>query len=173
MSWSIRPASEDDLKAVAAIEKYSNSPPWSESAFRSELGKKHSHFWVLTDDETDSVVAGYVVFSFPAEQAHIQTLAVSRDRRGLGLAKKILRAVISFVMRQKGESIALEVRKSNKAAIQLYQSLDFMIVHTVKHGYPDGEDAYSLVYRVEREKLSGDPVVDFESDGHNTPENLN
>lgn len=151
-----RPASEDDLKKVAAIEKYSNRPAWSVESFRAELNKKKSHFWVLTDDETDEEILGFVVFSFPAEQAHIQTLAVARAARRQGLASELIRAVIRYVMRHKGETVALEVRKSNQPAISLYQGLGFVVVHTVKGLYPDGEDGYSLVYRCEREVIEAE-----------------
>ncbi len=122
-----RPASTDDLDQVANIEAKSIRPPWSKDSFAKELEKKHSHFWVLTDDETDSIVHGYVVFSFPAEQAHIQTIAIKHDSRGQGFAKQLLRAVISYVLRKKGESVVLEVRVSNTAALQLYQFLGFVI----------------------------------------------
>lgn len=164
MYWTHRPASEDDIEKVAQIEKISIIPPWSQEAFRAELGKKTSHFWVMTDDETDEIVSAYVVFSFPAEQAHIQTVAVAPKYRGSGIGKRLLRQVIAYVMRNGGESIVLEVRKGNSVAVQLYQSLGFMVIHTISKFYPDGEDAYSMIYRTERDKLTGDPDVDFDAD---------
>jgi len=62
---SIRPATEDDLAAVLAIEQQcyrSPSIPWTEEAFRVELTKPFAQFLALTDDATDSIVTAYIVF---------------------------------------------------------------------------------------------------------------
>lgn len=168
--YSPRPASRDDVPKVAEIEAASIPSPWSREAFLAELGKKHTHFWVVTDDDTDEEVLAYVVFSFPAEQAHIQTIAVNLKNRRQGLGQFLVRKVIAFVMQNKGESVILEVRKSNQPAIQLYQGLGFVIIHAMK--YPDGEDGYSMLFQVERAKIeedSGDP----DSDLARRKENLN
>lgn len=164
MKVSPRPATEDDLEQVAAIEKELISPPWKLEAFRAEIEKKHSEFWVLTDDETDSKILAYIVFAFPAEQAHIQTFAVNPKFHRQGHGKHLLRFVISYVMRNKGESLVLEVRKGNAAAVQLYQDTGFIVINTIKKFYPDGEDAYSMIYKTDRKKLTGDPEQDFDTD---------
>jgi ribosomal-protein-alanine N-acetyltransferase len=164
LDYSPRPATDDDLEQIAAIEKQCMSPPWSVDAFRAELGKRSSRFWVITDNETDAKVMAYIVFSLPAEQAHIQTFAVLPELKRRGLGKYLLRQVIAFVMREKGESIVLEVRKGNAAAVQLYQSLDFIVLHSMPKFYPDGEDGYSMIYRIDRTKLNGDIEEDFEAD---------
>ena len=160
MKFTARPASVDDLDAVALLEKKSVRPPWSKDAFAKELEKPHSQFWVLTDDETDSIVLGYLVFSFPAEQAHLQTFAISPEQKRQGHGTYLLRQMINFVMRNKGESIVLEVRKGNEAAIKLYQKLGFTVIHTMKSFYPDGEDGYSMIYMTDRSKIG----LDFDSD---------
>lgn len=157
LSFSPRPASLEDVEKVAEIEAASIPGPWSKESFAAELEKRHSHFWVVTDDETDQEVLAYIVFSFPAEQAHIQTIAVHPKCRRQGLAKFLLRKVVSFVMQNDGESLVLEVRKSNQAAIQLYQNLGFVIIHAMKSFYPDGEDAYSMLFKVERAKIDEEP----------------
>jgi ribosomal-protein-alanine N-acetyltransferase len=160
---SLRPATSDDLAQVAAIEKYSHpAPPWSESAFRAELEKKFANFWVLTDDETDSVVHGYIVFSLPGDQAHIQTFAVREESRRQGLAKKILRHVVDYSLRHEAKSVVLEVRKSNQSALTLYQSLGFVVTHTTK--YPDGEEGYALILRLDQLRTEPDAETDFDDE---------
>lgn len=162
--YSTRPASEDDLDQVAAIEALSIRPPWSRAAFAAEIGKPTGRFWVLTDDETDAIVTAYAVFSFPADQAHLVTFAVHPDFRRKGLGVYLIRRLIHYVMRRGGNSVVLEVRKNNAAAVQLYQSLGFVVIHTVPRFYPDGEDAYSMIYKTERDRLTGDADVDFDTD---------
>lgn len=172
MEYSVRPASEDDLEQVALLESRSLRPPWSIDAFRAELDKPHHNFWVVTDDETDSKVYAYAVFSFPAEQAHLQTFAVQPNMKRKGMGTYLLRQIINFVMRKKGESIVLEVRKGNSPAISLYQKLGFTVIHSMKGFYPDGEDGYSMIYKTERNRLTGDPDVDFDEEDHGQ-KNLN
>jgi [ribosomal protein S18]-alanine N-acetyltransferase len=177
MSYSPRPATIDDLEQVAEIEKKSIRPPWSREAFAAELDKSTSQFWVVTDDETDEKVLAYGVLSFPAEQAHLVTFAVHPQFRRQGLGAYLLRQLINFVSRKKGESIVLEVRKSNSAAIQLYQALGFVVIHAMPRFYPDGEDAFSMIYKTDRNKPTGDAEVDFEGDpeepGSGGRQNLN
>jgi ribosomal-protein-alanine N-acetyltransferase len=170
--YSPRPATADDLDQVVAIEQKYFQPPWSKGAFQAELEKSTSHLWVITDDETDQKVLAYMVFAYPAEQAHIQTFAVKPDERGRGLGKYLLRQVIAFVMRKQGESIVLEVRKGNVEAVHLYQSMGFIVLRTLERFYPNGEDGYSMIYRTERSRIMGDAEADFENDD-GKPENLN
>ncbi len=174
LPYSPRPATEEDLEQTAKIDAGSNQPPWSEEAFRQELSKAHSHFWVVTDNETDKKVLAYGVFSFPGEQAHLVTFAVDPALRRQGLATYLLRQIIAFVMRKNGESMILEVRKGNQAAVALYQKLGFLVIRTLPNFYPDGEDAFVMIYKMERNKITGDPDVDFESEIEDRgPKNFN
>jgi len=168
LNYSPRPATDDDLDSVAEIEQQSIRPPWTRAAFAAELDKKTSRFWVLTDDETDKNVMAYAVISFPAEQAHLVTFAVHPDFRRAGLGTYLLRRLINYVMRKGGDSIVLEVRKGNTHAVHMYQSLGFIVIHTIPRFYSDGEDAYSMIFKAERTMLSGDAEVDFDSDSGDT-----
>lgn len=153
LSFSVRPASRDDLPLVAEIEKTANTPPWSEAAFTAELEKKHAHFWVVTDNETDSILYAYIVFSFPGDFAHIQTLGVHSEHRRKKIGEYLLRQVIRFLLKKGAEKVVLELRKSNTSALKLYQSLGFIIVHTAKSAYPDGEDGYSMSCQLQSEEM--------------------
>jgi len=168
MSYSPRPATEDDLDQVAEIEKNSIVPPWTRAAFAAELEKPSSRFWVITDDETDEKVVAYAVLSFPAEQAHLVTFAVHPDYRKAGLGSYLLRRLIHYVLRRGGASIVLEVRKGNTAAVHLYQSIGFVVIRTIPRFYPDGEDCFSMIFQAEQNRLLGDTEVDFDTDSDNT-----
>lgn len=155
-SYSVRPGTEFDLPQVTAIEEKTIRPPWKLPQFRAELEKKFAHMWVVTDDETDEKVFAYVVFSFPADQAHIQTIAVDPEHQRMGIGAYLLRKLIHFVMGKEGESIILEVRSSNTTAVQFYQKMGFIILRTLKKFYPDGEDGYVMLYKIEQTKISQD-----------------
>jgi len=152
-SFSLRPATTEDLESVLKLERQVHPMPWAEEHFRAELTKPYSHFLVLTDDETDTKVAGYVVCWVLFDECQIMNIAVDLPYRGLGFAKKMVQKAV-LLASQKGVSrVTLEVRKSNLPAIQLYQRLQFVITQIRKKFYSDGEDAYHM-----RLSLAEDPI---------------
>lgn len=146
---SVRPATADDLPKVLEIEKQVHVAPWTEEHFSLELAKPYSHFLLLTDDETDTEIAGYLICWLMFDECQILNLAVSLPYRGLGLAKLMLRKAVLLASKKGVKKVVLEVRKSNLPAIQLYQGLHFAITHVRKSFYGDGEDAYQMVLHLE------------------------
>lgn len=148
----MRPATEDDLEQVLQMEKDSNiyvhwskHQPWSHEGFLAELSKPYSHFLVVTDDETDTEVIAYLILHLIGDSASILSILVSYSYRGLGWAKKMLEKALELSRREGAKQVSLEVRKSNQAAIQLYQMKKFNILRVLKDFYSDGEDAYHMV----------------------------
>jgi ribosomal-protein-alanine N-acetyltransferase len=150
--FSPREASSDDLAQLAQIESRVHVAPWSVSAFQGELEKPYSHTLVMTDEETDQVIGGYLVFWVMGEEAQILNVAVDLPYRGIGLAQKLIRKVIDLGLRKDLKKVVLDVRKSNAAAIQLYQKLGFTIHSVRKAFYSNGEDAYAMVLDLTVEK---------------------
>ncbi|MEK7689688.1 MAG: ribosomal protein S18-alanine N-acetyltransferase [Bdellovibrionota bacterium] len=141
---SLRPMTEDDVAAVVSLERRYQKAPWSEENIRSELAKPYCLFLVTTDDETDSKVMGYIVFWLMFDECHILNVLVDEKVRGLGLAKRMIRIAVTEAIKKDIKKILLEVRKSNAAAIGLYQKSGFVITHVRKAFYSDGEDAYQM-----------------------------
>ncbi len=142
--WSLRPATEDDVSQLLALEQALHAAPWTEEAIRAELTKPYSRFLLLTDDETDTQIAGYIVFWLMFDECQILNVAVDFPYRGLGLAKNMVRQAIREGYAKNAIKILLDVRKSNSAAVQLYQSLGFVITHVRQSFYSNGEDAYQM-----------------------------
>lgn len=149
MTDSIRPATEHDIDRVHEIELAQNPTPWSREALAAELNEKSAHFWVITDDETDEIIYGYLIFRFVAGVAHLLQVGVDPRIHKAGYGGKLMRAMINFMLKQGGESIYLEVRKSNENAVAFYQHLGFVIVAAKPNFYSDGADAYSLSFRLQ------------------------
>ncbi len=143
-TFSPRPASAGDLATVIEIERKSYPLPWSEESFRQEMEKPFARFLVLTDDDTDSVVAGYIVFWLMFEECHILNITVHPDWRGLKLGTRLMQQTVSEAIKRGAKRVFLEDRKSNKGAVAFYQSFDFYIDHVKKAFYTDGEDAYFM-----------------------------
>ncbi len=152
-SFSLRPATLEDLDAVVKIENQVHAAPWTEEHFRAELTKPYSQFLVFTDDESDSIIAGYLVFWVMFDECQILNLATSLNYRGLGLAKQMIQKVVSIALKKGIKKVVLDVRKSNSPAIQLYQRVKFSITHIRKGFYSNGEDAYQMTLNLEGEIL--------------------
>ncbi len=143
-SRSIRPATPDDLDGILAIEGRAHLAPWTRANFEGEFQKPYSTTWVLTDDETDSVIFGYATFWVMGDSVEILNIAIDDPHRGLGFAKLILQHVIREGVKQEAKLLILDVRKSNLPAVGLYQRAGFDITQYRKAFYSNGEDAYHM-----------------------------
>ena len=104
----------------------------------------------VAEDENRKIV-GYVLAKMEEEpdevaHGHITSLAVKRSHRRLGLARKLMdQAARAMVDNFGAKYVSLHVRKSNRAALHLYQhSLKFSIYEIEPKYYADGEDAYAM-----------------------------
>jgi ribosomal-protein-alanine N-acetyltransferase len=142
---SLREACPDDVSALVAIENAVHVAPWTEKHFHEEFTKPYSTSWVLTDDETDSEILGYIVFWKMYDECQILNIAVAPPCRGKGYAQLMMRKAVDHALKSGAKQIVLDVRKGNLAAIQLYQKLHFTIQHVRKAFYSNGEDGYGMV----------------------------
>lgn len=154
-SFSLRQASTDDVRLLTQIESRVHVAPWTESHFQEELSKSFSRTLLLTDDETDEIIAGYVTFWLMDDYAEILNVAVDLPYRGLGFAQTLIQAVIRDALKDEMKRLTLEVRVSNAPAIALYQKLGFHEVGKRKKFYSNGEDALSMELTLNIAKLSG------------------
>ena len=139
--YSVRPATEDDLDQLTAIEARVHKAPWSRDHFKSELEKDYAKLWLLTDDETDSIIVGYISFWLLFDELQVLNVAVDLPYRGMGYAKLLVRKSIDEAMRDHIPKARLEVRETNEAAFHLYQKIGFQVTQTRKGFYSDGESA--------------------------------
>lgn len=152
-SVSPRPLVEEDLKQILLIESQSYPEPWKLTHFQEELKKPYTRALVLTDDESDSIVIGYIVYWIQAEGISLLNVTVDPKWRGFGFGKKLMQMMISEAVKEDISRIILEVRESNKNAIELYGNIGFKITHTRKNFYSNGETA--LVMELKTSETSG------------------
>ncbi|KPI87196.1 hypothetical protein ABL78_3712 [Leptomonas seymouri] len=95
---------------------------------------------------------GYVLGKMDDEEVadkkhgHITSLAVLRSHRKLGIASRVMRATMREMDTEYGAHYcSLHVRKTNDAALHLYQdTLGFRCAGVEERYYVDGEDAYHM-----------------------------
>ena len=145
----IRPMTEEDLDAVMDIEKETYQFPWTRGIFRDCLHVGYC-CWIY---ESENDVEAYGVMSTGAGEAHILTIVVKAASRGQGLGKMMLDHLLKIAERHKVVNVLLEVRPSNKIAVQLYRNTGFNEVGTRPNYYPaeDGrEDALIMALPISK-----------------------
>ncbi len=152
------PFAEDaDLDAVAALEAEAFANPWTREMLAREL--RHSdvaRVYVLR--RPGASVAAFCVCWVIVDELHINTIAVDPAYRRQGLATRLLQVVLTEVASQGVVCATLDVRRSNEAALRLYQQLGFTIEGVRANYYvcPE-EDALVLWRRNLRRNPSRNP----------------
>lgn len=139
---SLRPCVKADLSLVLEIERASFLSPWKAEFFVSELCNPHSRFWVV---EEEGKMLGYICCWLIADEGQILNVAVHPDRRRRGVGKLLVQQILKEAKKKGVHSLSLEVRRSNLAAINLYQALGFRETAIRHKYYENGEDALFMV----------------------------
>jgi ribosomal-protein-alanine N-acetyltransferase len=141
----VRAIGAGDSRAVAALEAAVFGDPWPEVAFRDLLALDHVHGVVAEDVEGHLV--GYAVCSSAADEGEILNLAVAEEARGLGNGTALLEASLAWLAGRGIAKVYLEVRRSNTAAIAMYQRAGFATVSVRKDYYrTPAEDAVVMTF---------------------------
>jgi len=136
------------LPEVLEIERRAYPFPWTESIFRDCLRAGYSA-WVLVDSE--GAIGGYAFMSMVLDEAHVLNICIDTSLQGRGLGFKLLKHLLKLARSAQATIVLLEVRKSNKPAQKLYESMGFQRLGVRKNYYPapDGrEDALVLGYDI-------------------------
>jgi ribosomal-protein-alanine N-acetyltransferase len=127
-----------DLPQVVAIERRAFTTPWSLAMFVLELSKPSG---VCLAAEVEDELVGYLVCSRYDLVWHIMNVSVDPDRRRRGIATAMLLSLFERVSDPEAQ-FTLEVRRSNFAALELYDRLGFKSAGVRRRYYADnGEDA--------------------------------
>jgi len=149
---TIRQMQPGDIRRVLNIEQKNFLIPWSTRAFSFEL-KKNPHSLTLVA-ESDGKLIGYSVSYILVDEMHLVNLSVDKDFHRQKIGQLLLVTNIDYAKQRECQSITLEVRKSNWAAIGLYQKFGFSQTGLRRRYYePNGEDAL-IMYKAIRSESS-------------------
>ncbi|MFA4858532.1 MAG: ribosomal protein S18-alanine N-acetyltransferase [Candidatus Margulisiibacteriota bacterium] len=124
-----------DLADVIALEKAVFPNPKPPEVFEHDIN-------VYYVARFDGKLAGYIGIEHVLDEAHIINLAVNPLYRRRGIAAALVQHVL-----KDAKSFFLEVRKSNTAAIKLYEKIGFQVIDERKNYYADNqEDALVMLY---------------------------
>lgn len=80
-------------------------------------------------------VIGYCLYQVIFEQAEILRIGTHSHNQRQGIASQLFDRLNNELKRSEVESLLLEVRADNVAAIALYEQQDFIVIHTRKGYY--------------------------------------
>lgn len=134
---SMREMNKADLPAVLQNEQAAYTHPWSMGIFRDCL--KTSHYCCQTLSLGDRLV-GHAVLSTGVREAHLLNLCIAPDWQGRHLGRRLLQRMLRLAQLREVDTVFLEVRTSNKAAVGLYESEGFCEVGQRRGYYPHGQN---------------------------------
>jgi len=121
-----------DIPEVMRIEERVYEFPWTKGIFADCIRVGYD-CWVAT--EQNAIIA-YAVLSSAAGESHILNLATCRNHQQQGIGRQFLNHLVDLARLKPSEIVLLEVRPSNKAAINLYESTGFNEIGSRKAYYP-------------------------------------
>jgi [ribosomal protein S18]-alanine N-acetyltransferase len=140
---TIRRLTYADLPQVIAIERRAFPAPWSLAMFVLELSKPAGVCLAAVEDRT---VLGYLVCSRYDTVWHLMNVAIDPPLQGGGIGSALLTKMLADIDGEGGDGrvsrSTLEVRRSNAAAIRLYERFGYLPAGIRRRYYQDnGEDA--------------------------------
>ena len=142
MDLHITAMSEREIAGIAELEKQCFSDPWSETALKEELSNESARFFAATEG---GEVVGYIGCILVCGEGSITNVAVKKSARRMGVASRLLEALINALKQEGAESVFLEVRTSNEAAQKLYEKFGFAVCGKRRDFYKNPrEDGYIM-----------------------------
>ena len=131
MKIEIKKAAADDIDFIAALEKETFSLPETAENFSELIENPEKQLLIAF---IDGKRAGYIGAYTVCRESDIMTVAVLPDYRKMGVGRALVSALFDE-LKEISDSVFLEVRESNSAAIALYSSLGFERVGMRKNYY--------------------------------------
>ena len=119
------------------------------AAILAERARGEVHVWAVADAPSDLVIGSIAVFSIHPAQARAEIgYSLHADWHGRGLAQEALRAVLAFLLDERGlERIEADIDPRNTASCRLVERLGFVREGLLRERWRvEGEVSDSAVY---------------------------
>ncbi len=147
MSSEILRMERTHIEDVARLEQLCFSEPWSAHALEL-LCTDRAVGYVCVED---GAVMAYGGMLYAPDEGQITNIATSPDARRRGFAAQVLGALLADASAHDAQTVSLEVRASNAAAIALYTASGFYTAGVRRGFYRDPrEDALVMLKTMEK-----------------------
>ena len=141
--YEVKYLTENSAKDIASLEELCFSHPWSENSIKQSMLSGNIFLGVYEND----TLCGYASVYILKGEAYINNIATLKEKRRKGIAKALLKELISISIESECEFISLEVRESNTSAICLYTSFGFKEEGKRKNYYDAPKEAALILTR--------------------------
>jgi ribosomal-protein-alanine N-acetyltransferase len=142
-SFHIRPMSAADIGCVLEIEKsLPQAPHWPASSYLAAIDPGNSPrrlALVAIRHETREPV-GFLVAGLLPPEAELESIAVSAAGQRQGVGSLLFRALLHELEHEKVRKLILEVRASNRSALEFYRTNGFAETGRRPRYYADPEE---------------------------------
>ena len=136
----VRRAEAKDVDRIAELEIECFTTPWTRESVYQDVVENPRALYVVA--EIEGLVIGYAGIWSIVDEGHITNVAVDPKFRKLHVGSAIISVLLDVTQKAGIERHTLEVRRSNEAAIKLYEKFGFEVAGERKGYYQDeGEDA--------------------------------
>lgn len=129
--------SEDSpvLDQLAELERICfAADAWSKNMIFSSIQQPCTYVWITQDLQLQKIVA-YAVLYLAGDEGDVANIAVLPSYRNRGIGGALFDTMLNQARGEQVQTIYLEVRQSNNAAIRLYRSRAFVEIGKRKNYY--------------------------------------
>jgi [ribosomal protein S18]-alanine N-acetyltransferase len=145
---TIERMTHDDVAAVMAVDQLCFPSPWSENAYRSEMGNVSAHYIVArlpergfgAAAEGQGRLVGFAGAWIVMDEAHVTTIGVHPEYRRHGIGERLFAALLEEARERGVRRATLEVRESNRGAQALYARFGFIPIARRRRYYSDTDE---------------------------------
>ena len=143
----ITPVGLPHAAVVAALHAASFLPDeqWHEAAMQELLTSYGAECGLAM---LDGKPAGFIMIRCVAGEAEVLTLCVAPNFQNRGVGAKLVAWAIQQAQNAQSDVLFLEVSLRNKSALKLYEKCGFLKNGLRKDYYPDGSDAFVMVFKI-------------------------
>ena len=136
----------DDIEEILALETAVFTNPWPREMLARELADSPvTRLYALRDPAGRLV--GFCLCWVVLDELHVNTIAVAPELRRQGLARRLMRHVLAEAAAAGARRATLEVRRSNRAALALYEELGFAVCAVRPRYYSQPEEDALILWR--------------------------
>lgn len=125
------PMQLEDIRQIGLMDRRNYEYAWTDGIFRDCLKAGYLCPMMMLADN----IIGYGVLQFGADEAHVLNLCIDEPWQRKGFALELLEHLVNEAVRRRAHVMFLEVRPSNKRAVELYERSGFNEIGLRKNYY--------------------------------------
>lgn len=142
---------EELLEEVVKLDLHQFGRPWTRKKWAEAVLDENKALFALLDRDGELLGFSLWQLSAPEKLGHLLKIHIEQAQRRKGLGYHLLLKSQERLAELGLLKFYLEVEVDNIAAIRLYETLDYRVLHSRSGYYDDGKDAFFMMSVTETE----------------------